>query len=46
MKTQAAIKPRATHINAVLMSKRGGAHGKSRKAERRANKVSLMKGGF
>ena len=46
MKTQSTIKPRSTRLNALLMSKRGGAHGKSRKAERRADKMSLGRGAY
>lgn len=45
MKAQ-VTKPRATHLNAILQSKRGGAHGKTRKAERRADKMSLEKGAY
>lgn len=41
MKTLSTIKPRSTRLNALLMSKRGGIHGKPRKAERRADKMSL-----
>lgn len=46
MKTQSTIKPRSTRLNTLLMSKRGSVHGKSRKAERRADKMFLMKGGY
>lgn len=44
MKSESTIKPRTTRLNVLLMSKRGGAHGKSRKAERRADKISLGRG--
>ena len=42
--TLVAAKPRAARLNAALLGKRSGLHGKSAKALRRGARIALAKG--